>query len=65
MEADGFSLKENTNFATYEDHRMAMCVAPLGLLEPILVENEEVVRKSYPSFWNDLKMVGFEIDKSE
>lgn len=44
---------------TYNDHRMAMAFAPLALLFPIEIENKEVVKKSYPNFWNDLDEVGF------
>lgn len=48
-------------FDTYKDHRMAMCLAPLSLLHPIQINNPDVVSKSYPSFWKDLKQLGFEI----
>ena len=44
---------------TYEDHRMAMAFAPLALLFPIQIENPDVVTKSYPNFWDDLKKIGF------
>ena len=46
---------------TYEDHRMALSFAPLGLLKPIVINNPQVVTKSYPRFWDDLKKAGFEI----
>jgi len=36
--------------ATYDDHRMAMAFAPLGLLTEIVIEEPGVVAKSYPSF---------------
>jgi 3-phosphoshikimate 1-carboxyvinyltransferase len=49
-------------FSTYKDHRMAMAFAPLALLHPIEIENPEVVSKSYPRFWKDLKNLGFEIE---
>jgi len=49
-------------FSTYKDHRMAMAFAPLALLHPIEIENPEVVSKSYPGFWEDLKSLGFEIE---
>lgn len=54
---------ESRNLAikTYDDHRMAMAFAPLGLLYPITIEDENVVVKSYPNFWEDLKVVGFDI----
>ena len=51
----------DTAIKTYDDHRMAMAFAPLGLLYPIKIEDEDVVVKSYPDFWNDLKKVGFEV----
>jgi 3-phosphoshikimate 1-carboxyvinyltransferase len=38
------------------DHRMAMAFAPLALKVPIVIENAEVVSKSYPDFWEDLKV---------
>lgn len=49
-------------FATYEDHRMAMAFAPLAiLLKTIRIEHPRVVGKSYPDFWSDLERVGFQI----
>jgi 3-phosphoshikimate 1-carboxyvinyltransferase len=42
---------------------MAMAFAPLALKAPIFIQNAEVVSKSYPSFWEDLKKVGFEWKK--
>ncbi len=51
---------------TYEDHRMAMAFAPLAFKVPQLdINNPEVVSKSYPHFWEDLKKIGFEIEESE
>ena len=45
---------------TYKDHRMAMSFVPLSLKFGYLqINNPEVVSKSYPSFWNDLKTGGF------
>ena len=49
--------------ATYEDHRMAMSFAPAAFRIPQLHINEpQVVTKSYPRFWEDLKNVGFQIE---
>jgi 3-phosphoshikimate 1-carboxyvinyltransferase len=53
------NIKEDVNIATYNDHRMAMAFAPLGLKVPIIIDNAEVVSKSYPDFWSDLKSLGF------
>lgn len=52
---------ENISIKTYQDHRMAMAFAPLALKVPIIIEEAEVVSKSYPTFWDDLKSVGFTI----
>nr|MBP7472429.1 3-phosphoshikimate 1-carboxyvinyltransferase [Prevotella sp.] len=55
---------EPTNEAieTYEDHRMAMAFAPAALKEGnIMINNPEVVSKSYPNFWKDLQHAGFSI----
>ena len=53
---------ENVSIATYQDHRMAMAFAPLALKTSLTIENAEVVSKSYPTFWEDLKSVGFMMD---
>ncbi len=58
------SINENVAIKTYQDHRMAMAFAPLALRVPIVIEEAEVVSKSYPDFWNDLKDVGFNINES-
>ncbi len=55
------TINHNIKIATYNDHRMAMAFAPLALNVPIIIENAEVVSKSYPDFWEDLKTLGFVI----
>jgi 3-phosphoshikimate 1-carboxyvinyltransferase len=46
--------------STYEDHRMAMAFAPACLKTgTIRIREPEVVSKSYPGFWNDLKKAGY------
>jgi 3-phosphoshikimate 1-carboxyvinyltransferase len=55
------TINPNIKIATYNDHRMAMAFAPLALKVPIIIENAEVVSKSYPDFWEDLKSLGFNI----
>ena len=45
---------------TYEDHRMAMAFAPLSMVFPGLrIKDPQVVSKSYPHFWADLRHAGF------
>ena len=47
---------------TYEDHRMALAFAPFAMKqEGLIINNPQVVTKSYPKFWEDLKSTGFEI----
>lgn len=42
---------------TYDDHRMAMAFAPVGLLREILIHEPGVVAKSYPSFWKHVDLL--------
>ncbi|HEY0262679.1 MAG TPA: hypothetical protein VGB95_06610 [Chitinophagales bacterium] len=58
-EANTFALKGKFHapilpIKTYNDHRMAMAFAPLSLLAEIEIEEPNVVRKSYPEFWNEV-----------
>ena len=55
------TVNSNITIATYNDHRMAMAFAPLGLKVPIVIENADVVSKSYPQFWEDFKTIGFNL----
>lgn len=56
---------QNPVIDTYEDHRMAMAFAPAAIKIPGLrINNPEVVSKSYPHFWEDLKKAGWEIGVS-
>jgi 3-phosphoshikimate 1-carboxyvinyltransferase len=44
---------------------MAMAFAPAAIRFPgLTIEDPGVVSKSYPSFWKDLKTVGFDIAES-
>ncbi len=48
---------------TYEDHRMALAFAPLAIItKELIIDNPDVVVKSYPDYWDDLKDVGFIIN---
>lgn len=58
------NIKPNIRISTYQDHRMAMAFAPLALKVPIVIENAEVVSKSYPTFWEDFKQFGFSIEEN-
>lgn len=51
---------------TYEDHRMAMAFAPAALCLPeLIIAEPQVVSKSYPGYWDDLREVGFGIVSEE
>ena len=54
----GDTLPPRATIDTYDDHRMAMAFAPLGVLMDVDIINPEVVNKSYPSFWDDFKIAG-------
>src|SRR5690606_38088437 len=56
-------IKEMVPIATYNDHRMAMAFAPLALKTDLVIEDAMVVSKSYPTFWDDLEAIGFQISK--
>jgi 3-phosphoshikimate 1-carboxyvinyltransferase len=53
------SLPAKASFNTYKDHRMAMAFAPLATLMEVEIENPAVTRKSYPTFWDDVRTFGF------
>ena len=58
------SLLTPNSIATYDDHRMAMCMAPLAMRhEGLVINDAQVVSKSYPTFWEDLKSVGYAIEQ--
>lgn len=62
LNTDELHFPEKITIATYEDHRMAMAFAPLALLiNEVEIEDMQVVEKSYPLFWEDLKKAGFEV----
>lgn len=49
----------DVSISTYNDHRMAMSFAPLCLVrDTLIIEEAEVVSKSYPLFWEHLKQIG-------
>jgi 3-phosphoshikimate 1-carboxyvinyltransferase len=54
-------ISSKVTIETYNDHRMAMAFAPLALKEPIFINEAMVVTKSYTTFYEDLKSIGFQI----
>ena len=62
MELEASVLHTPTDsFDSHKDHRMAMCLAPFALLFDVKIKDVEVVKKSYPNYWEDLKKMGFTI----
>ena len=60
---DGFTVVPGSPHAatieTYDDHRMAMSFALLGLRAPgIRIADPGCVAKTYPGFWDDLALLG-------
>ena len=67
---DGFEIKgiqklKNGFIKTFEDHRIAMTaiIANVALRKKIVPDNKECIKDSYPSFFEDLKKVGAEINE--
>lgn len=50
---------------TYDDHRMALAFAPAAMIKPLIINNPQVVTKSYPEFWSHLEIAGFEVKSEE
>jgi len=61
--ANQIDFPHDLQINTYNDHRMAMAFAPVAILNDISIENPDVVTKSYPGFWDDLKSLGYEINE--
>ena len=59
-EGERCTTEEHPAIDTYEDHRMAMAFAPACIALPqIRIDEPQVVSKSYPGYWEDLKQAGF------
>ncbi len=56
---------DKVSIRTYDDHRMAMAFAPLGIfIKELEIEDMDVVEKSYPDFWKDLQTAGFKVTQA-
>lgn len=54
------TFSDTPQIATYSDHRMAMAFAPLAVIfGEIIIEDPDVVSKSFPGFWKEIKKLGF------
>jgi 3-phosphoshikimate 1-carboxyvinyltransferase len=57
---DGLSIEggnpQGAEIETYDDHRIAMSFAVLGLVAPgMKIKNPDCVQKSFPGFWKELE----------
>lgn len=57
------SLQSDCSVATYNDHRMALAFAPLCLKVPLIIQNAEVVSKSFPTYFADLQKIGIRLQE--
>ncbi|MGY0374162.1 3-phosphoshikimate 1-carboxyvinyltransferase [Clostridium sp. JNZ J1-5] len=67
---DGLIIKGKSSLKggivdSWNDHRiaMAMAVASIKCDEPLIITNSGAVKKSYPQFWEDFKMLGGVVDE--
>ena len=62
LSSQSFTQGSDYTIDTYKDHRIAMSFAPLALIfGRININDPDVVKKSYPNYWNDMISLGFEI----
>jgi len=50
-------IPRNVSINTYGDHRMAMAFAPLSLKVSLIINDMEVVSKSFPDFWEQFESI--------
>lgn len=67
MELTGVKQLKGGSVSSHADHRMAMMLAIASTVcqEPVIIDNKECVKKSYPSFWEDFEMLGGKINGSD
>ncbi len=56
------NINKNVIIETYQDHRMAMAFAPLVFKTPLIINEPNVVSKSYKSFWEDIRKTGIIVE---
>jgi 3-phosphoshikimate 1-carboxyvinyltransferase len=50
-------MPQEVTIHTYDDHRMAMAFMPLMTKTNVVIEDPDVVNKSYPSFWKHVDLI--------
>ena len=54
-------LPKNIEIDTYDDHRMALAFSPLSVLVELIINDSNVISKSFPEYWTTLKNLNFKI----
>lgn len=64
---NGGSRLSGGTVSSHNDHRIAMSAAVASILceAPVTITSAGATSKSYPSFWEDMKLLGFSINKDE
>lgn len=58
------AAEASPHISTYHDHRMAMAFAPAAIrFSGLIIDDAQVVSKSYPLFWEYLRQAGFKIEE--
>ena len=57
------TMPRQVKIHTYDDHRMAMAFMPLLTKTEVIIEDPEVVNKSYPSFWKHCELLSISLEK--
>ena len=58
------TMPNEVKIHTYDDHRMAMAFMPLLTKTKVIIEDPDVVNKSYPSFWKHCQLAGISTQES-
>ena len=71
LEWDGQSsqrlIAEPFKLSTYQDHRIAMALAPLMASRNklgVIIDNPECVSKSFPSYWAEIEKLGYTLKQT-
>jgi 3-phosphoshikimate 1-carboxyvinyltransferase len=56
------SITPNVTVSTYDDHRMAMSFAVIGLKSPLIIDDPGCVSKTFPSFWTQWDRAFYDIE---
>ena len=61
----GQNILKGGTVNSWSDHRiaMALAIASFRCEEPVVIENSDVISKSYPDFWRDFIELGGIIDE--